>query len=64
MEELLNYEGLVCSIIQRYTNYFDRDDLYQVGMIGLINIIILIVVRVQSFRLMLIIMYLEKLKNM
>lgn len=37
MEELLNYEGLVCSIIQRYTNYFDRDDLYQVGMIGLIN---------------------------
>lgn len=37
MEELLNYEGLVYGIIQRYTNYFDRDDLYQVGMIGLIN---------------------------
>ena len=37
MEELLNYEGLVYSIIQRYTKYFDQDDLYQVGMIGLIN---------------------------
>ena len=37
MEELLNYEGLVYGIIQRYTNYFDRDDLYQVAMIGLIN---------------------------
>ena len=37
MEELLNYEGLVYGIIQRYTNDFDRDDLYQVAMIGLIN---------------------------
>ena len=37
MEELLNYEGLVYGIIQRYTSYFDRDDLYQVAMIGLIN---------------------------
>ena len=37
MEELLNYEGLVYSIIQRYTKYFEKDDLYQVGMVGLIN---------------------------
>lgn len=37
MEELLNYEGLVYGIIQRYTKYFEKDDLYQVGMIGLIN---------------------------
>ena len=37
MEELLNYEGLVYSIIQRYTKYFEKDDLYQAGMVGLIN---------------------------
>ena len=37
MEELLNYEGLVYGIIQIYKKYFEKDDLYQVGMIGLIN---------------------------
>ena len=37
MDQLLEYEGLVGSIIQRYTRYFDKDDLYQVGMLGLIN---------------------------
>ena len=37
MEDLLEYEGLVYSIINKYGYYFDRDDLYQVGMIGLIN---------------------------
>lgn len=37
MEKLLDYERIVYSIIQRYTKYFDKDDLYQVGMIGLIN---------------------------
>lgn len=37
MEELLNYEGLVYSIIGKYTKRFDKDDLYQVGMIGLID---------------------------
>lgn len=37
MEKLLDYEGLVYGIIQRYTKYFEKDDLYQVGMIGLIN---------------------------
>jgi len=37
MDELLEYEGLVYGIIQRYTKYFEKDDLYQVGMMGLIN---------------------------
>ena len=37
MEELLNYEGLVYSIIGKYTKRFDKDDLYQAGMIGLID---------------------------
>ncbi len=30
-------ESLVYSIINKYINYFDREDLYQVAMIGLIN---------------------------
>ena len=30
-------EKLVYHIINKYTNYFDKEDLYQVGMIGLIN---------------------------
>ncbi len=37
MEDLLDYENLVYSIINKYGNYFDRDDLYQVGMIGLMD---------------------------
>lgn len=37
MDSLLEYENLVFSIISKYGNYFDRDDLYQVGMIGLID---------------------------
>lgn len=37
MEELLDYEGLIYSIISNYPKRFDRDDLYQVGMIGLID---------------------------
>ena len=37
MDDLLEYENLVFSIISKYSNYFDRDDLYQVGMIGLID---------------------------
>ncbi len=37
MDDLLEYEGLVYGIINRYTSYFDRDDLYQVGMLGLID---------------------------
>ena len=37
MEELLDYEGLIYSIIGKYSKRYDRDDLYQVGMIGLID---------------------------
>lgn len=37
MEELLDYEGLIYSIISNYPKRFDHDDLYQVGMIGLID---------------------------
>lgn len=37
MEELLDYEGLIYSIISKYPKRFDRDDLFQVGMIGLID---------------------------
>lgn len=37
MENLLEYENLVYSIINKYSGYFDRDDLYQVGMMGLID---------------------------
>lgn len=34
---LLENEKIVYSIINKYTYYFDRDDLYQVGMLGLID---------------------------
>ena len=34
---LLENENIIYSIINRYTYYFDKDDLYQVGMMGLIN---------------------------
>ena len=37
MEELLDYEGLIYSIISKYSKRYDRDDLFQVGMIGLID---------------------------
>ena len=37
MDDLLEYEGLVYGIINRYSSYFDLDDLYQVGMLGLID---------------------------
>ena len=37
MEEALNYEGLIYSIIQKYSSRYDMDDLFQVGMIGLLN---------------------------
>ena len=35
MEEVLDYERLVYSIIKKYSKQFDIDDLYQVGMMGL-----------------------------
>ena len=37
MDTLLDYEGLIYSIINKYPKRFDYDDLYQVGMIGLID---------------------------
>ena len=37
IDEILKYENIVYSIINKYTYYFDKDDLYQVGMMGLIN---------------------------
>ncbi len=37
MDDILEYENLVWSIVAKYGGYFDKDDLYQVGMIGLMN---------------------------
>lgn len=37
MEQLLQYENLVRSIVNQYGNKNDKEDLYQVGMLGLIN---------------------------
>ena len=37
MDTLLDYEGLVYSIINKYKKRFDIDDLYQAAMIGLID---------------------------
>ena len=34
---LLENEKIIYSVINKYTYYFDRDDLYQVGMLGLID---------------------------
>ncbi len=34
---LMQYEEEVYKVIRKYQSYFDRDDLYQVGMIGLMN---------------------------
>ena len=36
MDELLEYDGLIYSIISKYPKKYDREDLYQVSMIGLI----------------------------
>ena len=36
MDELLEYDGLIYSIINKYKRY-DKEDLYQVAMIGLID---------------------------
>ena len=37
MEELLDYEGLIYSIIGKFPKRYDREDLFQVGMIGLMD---------------------------
>ena len=35
MLDILDYEDMVYKVISKYRNYYDLDDLYQVGMIGL-----------------------------
>ncbi len=35
MNSILDYERLVYDIIKRYINYYDKEDLYQAGMLGL-----------------------------
>ena len=37
MDKLLEYDGLIYSIISKYPKKYDRDDLYQVSMLGLID---------------------------
>jgi len=37
MEELLDYERFIYSIINKYPKRFDKDDLYQVAMMGLMK---------------------------
>ena len=37
MEEILDYEGMLYSIISKYPKRYDKDDLYQVAMLGLID---------------------------
>ena len=37
IKNLLQYENLVYSIVGKYGGYFDKDDLYQAGMLGLID---------------------------
>ena len=36
-ELIVNYEKLVYSIISKYSNETNKDDLFQVGMIGILN---------------------------
>ena len=37
MKNLLEYDGLIYSIINKYSNRYDLEDLYQVSMVGLID---------------------------
>jgi len=37
MDKLLDYEGLIYSVIHKYPKRYDRDDLFQAGMLGLID---------------------------
>ena len=40
MEDIiLKYEKLIWSIVNKYKSYFDKDDLFQVGCVGLIKAI-------------------------
>lgn len=37
IDQIIENENLVRSIVNKYNGYYDKDDLYQVGMIGLMN---------------------------
>lgn len=37
MDTILDYEGLIYSVINKYPSRFDRDDLFQAGMLGLVD---------------------------
>ena len=37
MDELLEYDGLIYSIISKYPKRYDKEDLYQVSILGLID---------------------------
>ena len=37
MDDILEYSNMVYSIVKKYSNYYDKEDLYQAGMLGLIN---------------------------
>lgn len=37
MDKLLDYEGLIYSVIHKYPKRYDKDDLFQAGMLGLID---------------------------
>ena len=37
MDTVLDYEGLIYSIISKYPSRFDKDDLFQAGMLGLVD---------------------------
>jgi len=37
MDDILEYENLVWSIVAKYGGYFDKDDLYQAGCKGMIE---------------------------
>ena len=37
MDTVLDYEGLIYSMISKYPSRFDKDDLFQAGMLGLVD---------------------------
>ncbi len=37
MDTILDYEGLIYSVINKYPSRFDHDDLFQAGMLGLVD---------------------------
>ena len=59
--DLQEYEGRIVAYASKFRYYYDMDDLIQVGRIGLLNaLIIMIRVRIRSFLLMLFFILKEK----